>query len=131
MQLTNYHDRLAGSPTCLQHRQQVQSDLRITTQTDILIVHRSDHLGYHIDATLIDIPWRMGVIGTDVMLLCMTIAEHAAWLKEELTNSDIGRQFARPYITQVVKLLVITKHPFNKWVKKPFLQITATLRPPE
>ncbi len=87
-----------------------------------------DQLGHHIDIQCQQIPYGMGVVGADVVLLRQIVVQHGAGLEEKLMHHDVVRHGSGSLVVHIIQAGVAAEHPLEKRPQKPFLQTGAGVR---
>ena len=92
--LPHEQDRLPRRPAFLDHREQVEGDVRVTAQAEAIgmLVVAGHQLRHQVQTGGIDVSSGVAVVAADVILLGLFAVEQAAGLHEKLLNVDVGRQ---------------------------------------
>ncbi|MCY1451201.1 hypothetical protein D9M71_680560 [compost metagenome] len=93
MYLTQQQDGFPCHAPTLDHRQQVEGDVRVATQAQPIRVLRifSHQLGHQVQAFGVDVPRGVAVVAADVILLGRGTVQQAAGLHEELLDANVRR----------------------------------------
>ena len=121
-------DGLAGGATLLQHRQEVQGDIRVAGQAQLArpLGMPRHQLGHRVDALGVDVAGDVAVVATDVVLLRRRTVQQAAGLQVELLDADVRRQFVAAQGVQVIQLRVVGEDPFGERLEETPLQVAAS-----
>ncbi|MNI16907.1 hypothetical protein D3C73_702570 [compost metagenome] len=127
MHLAHQQNGLPGCPALVDHRHQVERDVRVAAQAQAIrmVSMTGDHLRYQVQAGGIDVPRSVAVVAADVILLGSDAVQQAAGLHEELLDVDVGRQIVLAQARQEIQLRVVTKHALDKGLKEALLQPIA------
>ena len=120
-------DGLAGGATLLQHRQEVQGDIRVAGQAQLArpLGMPRHQLGHRVDALGVDVAGDVAVVATDVVLLRRRAVQQTAGLQVELLDADVRRQFVAAQGVQVIQLRVVGEDPFGERLEEAPLQVAG------